>query len=156
MTPSPTNSHQDLLVIVCSYIRSVLTTDAGWFVVPDVSVRLAPLASEVRPDVAAYLQKDLKDRGTFPIRVIPKLIVKCVSPGNVQTDLIDKRRLYHKAGVPEYWIVDPKTGAITLLVHRKAEYEQLGVDPQGFIESPLLKQKLRIVVEPWTFRIVQP
>jgi len=156
MTPSPTNSHQDLSFEICAYLRSVLTSKAGWFVVPDVSLRLSTLMSEVRPDVAAYLQKDLKDRSTFPIRAVPKLVVECVSPGNMQADMVDKRRLYHKAGIPEYWIVDPKTGAITLLVHRKAEYEQLSVDPKGFIESPLRKQKLRIVVEPWAFRIVQP
>jgi Uma2 family endonuclease len=66
-----------------------------------------------------------------------------------------KRTLYCKVGIPEYWIVDPKTGAITLYTLVKGAYEQLSVDPKGFIKSPLLKRKLRIVVKPWTFEILE-
>lgn len=66
-----------------------------------------------------------------------------------------KLRLYEKAGVPEYWVVDPKTGAISLFVLKKRAYEQLVVDPKGFIASPLLKKKLRIVVHPWSFEILE-
>jgi Uma2 family endonuclease len=156
MTPSPAWSHQKLSQILCGHIETLLTVGAGWLVVEDTSLRLPSLASEVRPDVAVYRQKEIADPSAFPLRAIPKLVIECLSPGKMQTDLVDKRGLYHKAGVPEYWIVDPKTGAITLLVHRKGEYDQPGVDPQGFIESPLLKRKLRIAVEPWTFRILEP
>jgi Uma2 family endonuclease len=57
--------------------------------------------------------------------------------------------------VGEYWAVDPKTGAINLFVLTKGEYEQLSVDEHGFIASPLLKRKQRIVVKPFEFEIIE-
>jgi Uma2 family endonuclease len=155
MTPSASSPHNDLAVELRNFIRSVLTPADGWYVTVDTSLRLAQLQSEVRPDVAVYRQTELKDRLRLPIRVAPKLAVECLSPGNIHHDLHKKLKLYHKAGIPEYWAVDPKTGAIILFVLKRTDYEQLVVDPKGFIESPLLKRKLRIIVKPWTYEIVE-
>lgn len=43
-------------------------------------------------------------------------------PANRSRDLIDKRRDYALAGIPEYWIVDPKALSITVLILEKNEY----------------------------------
>jgi Uma2 family endonuclease len=43
------------------------------------------------------------------------LTVEIVSPDSIERDYVDKRRLYEKAGVPEYWIVDPLKEIVTLL-----------------------------------------
>jgi Uma2 family endonuclease len=154
MSPSPTPSHQNLSGILFTFLYSEFTPKAGWFVVQETSVRFSNHQTEVRPDVAVYRQSDLKDPNTSPLRAVPRLVVECSSPGNAHYDLSDKLNLYHKVGVPEYWVVDPKTGAISLFVHRKSAYEQLTVDPDSFVRSPLLKQKLRIVVKTWSFEII--
>lgn len=155
MTPSPTGPHNKLAGHLTHFVESVLTDAAGWYVVYDTSVRLAANESEVRPDVAAYRKDDLKDPGLLPFRAVPALVIECLSPSTAARDMDTKRVLYHKVGVPEYWVVDPKTGAISLFVHKKAGYEQLSVDPKGFIKSPLLKKSLRIVVKRWTFEILE-
>jgi len=38
----------------------------------------------------------------------PSLAVEVVSFSSKRTDRLQKRRLYHEEGVPEYWIVDPE------------------------------------------------
>lgn len=154
MTPSATGPHNNLARFLAGKLETALGT-AEWFVVCDTSVRLPGADSEVRPDVALYRQSDLGDPDALPIRALPRLIIECLSPGTAARDMVEKPALYHKAGVPEYWVVDPKTGAIALFVHKKAGYEQLTVDPKGFIRSPLLKRNLRIVVKPWTFEVLE-
>ena len=42
------------------------------------------------------------------VRGIPELLVEIASPGTRKRDDGIKRRLYERAGVPEYWIVDPE------------------------------------------------
>ncbi|MBK8206037.1 MAG: Uma2 family endonuclease [Planctomycetes bacterium] len=155
MTPTANAPHNKLAQVLANTIESILATTTGWYVVLDTSARFGDIKTEVRPDVAAFRQNEIKDPRVVPIRATPRLVIECLSPGNADYDLGDKFRVYRKAGIPEYWVVDPKTGAITLFVLRKGEYEQLVVDPKGFIESPLLKKKLRIVVKPWSFEILE-
>lgn len=154
MTPSASGPHNNLARFLAGKLEAALGASES-FVVCDTSARLPGTDSEVRPDVAVYRQADLGDPDEVPIRALPRLVVECLSPSTAARDMVEKPALYYKAGVPEYWVVDPKTGAISLFVHKKTGYEQLTVDPKGFIRSPLLKRNLRIVVKPWTFEILE-
>jgi Uma2 family endonuclease len=50
------------------------------------------------------------------------LVMEVVSDDNRDHDLKTKRCEYALAGIPEYWIVDPRNSTITILVHsRRAE-----------------------------------
>jgi Uma2 family endonuclease len=42
-------------------------------------------------------------------------VVEVVSPDDPDRDLVDKRIDYEQAGIPEYWIVDPRDSTITVL-----------------------------------------
>jgi Uma2 family endonuclease len=43
------------------------------------------------------------------------LVVEIVSPGSVTNDRVTKREVYAEAGVPAYWIVDPRAGHLLAL-----------------------------------------
>jgi Uma2 family endonuclease len=43
------------------------------------------------------------------------LVMEVVSEDDPDRDWIDKRRDYAEAGIPEYWIVDPRTKTIVVL-----------------------------------------
>ena len=67
------------------------------------------------PDVAALLD------GTSPLIHDSHwdgadLCAEVVSPDDPPRDLIEKRREYAAAGIPEYWIVDPREGVRTVTV----------------------------------------
>lgn len=56
-----------------------------------------------------------------------------------EPDLVDKRRDYAEAGIPEYWIVDPRGETITVLRLRRGAYLEQGVYRRGAAaSSPLL------------------
>jgi Uma2 family endonuclease len=155
MAPSAAAPHNKLAQVIATYLEGMLSDAAGWFVTMDTSVRFGAQSSEVRPDVAAYRKQDIPDVAEVPLRATPRLVVECQSPGNAHFDLNEKKTLYEKAAVPEYWVVDPKTGAISLFVLKKRAYDQLVVDPKGFIRSPLVKKNIRIVVKPWSFEVLE-
>lgn len=53
-------------------------------------------------------------------------MVEVVSPDDPNRDWITKRTDYAEAGIPEYWIVDPKLESITVL-----ELEGIGYAEHG-------------------------
>ena len=50
------------------------------------------------------------------------LVMEVVSDDDRRRDLEVKRREYATAGIPEYWIVDPKLKTITVLVLEGSSY----------------------------------
>ena len=46
-----------------------------------------------------------------------------MSPSNARTDLVHKLRAYLRAGVPHYWIADPRDAVLSVYRHAGARYE---------------------------------
>src|SRR5688572_26646078 len=71
-------------------------------------VKIRPGRSSREPDILFIANKNLdrlsNDRFVGP----PDLIVEIVSADSLQRDRRDKFNEYREAGVPEYWIIDPR------------------------------------------------
>ena len=66
------------------------------------------------PDQAIYL--DPQPPGQSPwTRWIPHIVVEIVSLGGEERDYVLKREEYLRAGVREYWIIDPVTEELRIL-----------------------------------------
>ena len=77
--------------------------------------------AEVAPDVAVYCDKNqVFYRGYIGI---PQLVVEVLSPSNSDDDLIVKKDLYEKYGVPEYWIVSPMSKKVWIYMLVDNKYE---------------------------------
>ena len=76
------------------------------------------------------------------------LALEIVSPGKDarQRDYEDKRIDYARAGISEYWIVDPQENLVTVLVLRDGAYVENGVFRSGDIASGLLLPALQVDV----------
>lgn len=48
------------------------------------------------------------------LRVVPDLVVEILSPSTRRRDLTEKKDVYARNGVDEYWVIDPRTSAITI------------------------------------------
>ncbi|MEO0457872.1 MAG: Uma2 family endonuclease, partial [Cyanobacteria bacterium P01_A01_bin.114] len=68
----------------------------------------------------------------------PLLVVEVVSPGaeNHRRDYIDKRNQYEWRGIPEYWIVDPVLGQVTVLFLTEQGYEETVFRGEQAVKSP--------------------
>jgi Uma2 family endonuclease len=56
----------------------------------------------------------------------PDIIVEVLSPSNWLTDRRDKFRVYAKAGVHEYWIINTAARTVELFFLRDSQYELIG------------------------------
>lgn len=79
--------------------------------------------SIVQPDILLVLNNNkdkIKKRGFFGV---PDLIVEIISPSSRYRDTVQKKDLYEKFGVTEYWLVDPKAEYVEVLTLNNGKYE---------------------------------
>jgi len=74
----------------------------------------------VQPDLVVIC--DPKKIGEEGCRGAPDLVVEILSPSNTAIEMERKLLLYKKAGVREYWIVDPKDKHISIYRLQDGEY----------------------------------
>ena len=95
-------------------------------------VFLAPLPVRLwenqlrEPDVIFLKPQRIKDRHKPPEGA--DLVVEVLSPGekNWARDMTTKRKVYAKAKIPEYWIVDPEARNVTVLTLGAKTYKVHG------------------------------
>jgi Uma2 family endonuclease len=88
----------------------------------------------VRPDVAGWRRERSPQRPTGTgIALRPDWICEVISPGNAANDTVKKLRLYHRAGVPHYWLVDPREATLSVLRWSEPGYITLQTATRGEI-----------------------
>ena len=70
------------------------------------------------------------------IQGVPDLLIEILSPSNHRYDKRVKYETYERAGVPEYWIVDPDEDVIH--VYRLHSGKFVAIDTGDTLTSPLL------------------
>lgn len=74
------------------------------------------------------------------------LVVEVVSEDNAERDLVTKRREYTEAGIPEYWIVDPRDETIAVLRLEGTNYMPHGQYGAGDSATSATLPALRVSV----------
>lgn len=71
---------------------------------------------------------------------VPDLIIEIVSPGSIIRDRVQKKAIYEKAGIAEYWIVDPKYRAVEIYENTPSGFALFNAaEEEGKIKSKVLK-----------------
>jgi Uma2 family endonuclease len=108
-------------------------------------VHLAEATRPVQPDVLFIRTERLPAPGAKFLSGAPDLIVEVISPTSIRRDRNIKFAVYEQAGVPEYWLVDPKYHFVEVYTLSGREYALLGqFDGDDLIRSNVLPN-LRIV-----------
>jgi Uma2 family endonuclease len=93
----------------------------------------------VQPDlifVAAANVSIVQRRALFGV---PDLLVEMISPSSLRRDRYEKRELYARFGVKEYWIGDPANRAFEILTLAAGRYElHSSAEERGKVSSLLL------------------
>jgi len=74
----------------------------------------------VQPDLLVVCDKDKLDR--HGVHGAPDFVLEVTSPSTHRNDLYVKFSLYQRAGVREYWIVDPEARAVQTLTLENGRY----------------------------------
>jgi Uma2 family endonuclease len=96
--------------------------------------------NQVQPDISFVSSEksgiiDYKDG----IMGVPDLIVEIISPGSFAIDRFDKKAVYEKVGVKEYWLVDPNNCSVEIYALKNGKFELLQVTAEeGKVQSIVL------------------
>ncbi len=127
MTPSPSWSHQEIVGEIFAHLRAyVHETAIGGVLMAPLDVELAS-HTVFQPDVVVLRKASRRKLKARHIVGAPDLVVEVVSPSSETHDSYRKLVAYARAGVPEYWIVDPDAQNIEVLLLENSEYHSQGV-----------------------------
>ncbi len=112
--PGPNAEHALTIVNLLLLLAPIVRALGGTILTAPFDV-FFPGADPVQPDILVLLPAgaSLRRRG---VRGAPDLVIEVLSPSNRGHDLLTKRALYGRAGVREYWVVDPVARTIEILV----------------------------------------
>jgi Uma2 family endonuclease len=113
--PAPSWTHATVIAnLISALIPLVVRLSGRW--------RTAPLdiffqgADPVQPDIIVLLPESQAHPTERGLEGPPDLLIEVLSPSNRGHDLLLKRALYARAGVREYWLVEPEARTIEILV----------------------------------------
>jgi Uma2 family endonuclease len=99
-------------------------------------------------------------RRIVELRGSPDLVIEIVSRSSVKKDTVDLRSSYHRAGIPEYWIIDARGNELkfSLLQHGPDGYVEALVQMNGTRHSVVLDANVRLTRETdriggWQYRL---
>ena len=122
--PMPNRRHQRILLFLLRAIDAFAERHGGQALMAPFPVELWPEKFR-QPDVV-YMKAEHSHRCHEEYWRGADLVMEIVSESNRRTDTKTKRAEYAKARIPEFWLVDPKTGTITVLVLKGGKYEAHG------------------------------
>jgi Uma2 family endonuclease len=136
--PSQTNQHQKISgSLVFQFGNYLKLHNTGRFIIGPLNVRL--YEETIRQPDIIFMSNEHKDRIGDTFWGVPDLVVEILSEGTAKVDKEDKYLEYQKAGVQEYWIVDPFKQNIIVYILETGVYKIFGKwDTGGIAKSKLL------------------
>jgi Uma2 family endonuclease len=143
--PMPTDAHQRIVLFLYRALYAFLAAHGLGIVL------VAPLRLRVRlgryrePDLLLLLSTNDPHRSNR-YWTGADLVVEVASPDDPKRDLVRKRREYARAGIPEYWIVNPATEQILVLRLAGTVYIEHGVFARGTQATSVLLEGFTVAV----------
>lgn len=107
VTPAPNPKHQILVTALLERLGPYLRAEGLGYVLTspaDVSLDGEQL---VQPDLFVVRKTGAVVPARWSEIPLPLLVIEVLSPSTARYDRQVKRRWFQRAGIPEYWIVDP-------------------------------------------------
>jgi len=144
MTPAPIPEHQRISGRLDFALRKfVMEKELGEVFYAPCDVYL-DAENVVQPDILFISKERLNIIGEKNIQGAPDLVIEIVSEGSAYRDLIQKKRLYSRFGVKEYWLAVPGEELIEVYILKDNAYILFNAYTRDdTLESPCLTE-LRI------------
>lgn len=127
LIPTPWVLHQrtvgEMFIHLFDYVAF---THLGKVVLGPLDVELAPNVV-LQPDILVVLHSGLGKITDTHFTGAPDLVIEVSSPGTIGYERREKQDAYARGGVPEYWIVDPDSRTVEVLILEGGEYLSQGV-----------------------------
>ena len=135
--PMPDYIHQTIADLFKDALKTHESFKAGGRVVGAPFRLNLPNGNYREPDVL-YLKKEHLRMFGNAAWTGADLVLEIISPGGKKRDTVDKRLDYAKAGISEYWIIDPEPRTITVLKLVGTQYIEHGNFTLGQVATSVL------------------
>lgn len=139
MTPAPVPRHQKISrEIEYELLKFVKENNLGEVFYAPCDVYFDE-ENVVQPDLLFIPKERTNIINEKNIQGAPDLVIEIISENNAYRDLVQKKRLYAKYGVKEYWIVIPEEETIEIYILRDGAYTlHKTFNKEDVLESPYL------------------
>ena len=122
MTPAPVPKHQRISRKIEFLLEKFVTeNDLGEVFDAPCDVHLDD-ENVVQPDILFIAKNRMNIIGEKNVQGAPDLTIEILSKSTAYRDLIQKKKLYSKFGVKEFWIVIPDEEAIEVYILKDSAY----------------------------------
>lgn len=144
--PMPTQTHQWVAGYLYRLLFSAIA-DRGLGKVWPAAYRVQVSDRFREPDVVCVLNRNASKAGE-QFAATADLVVEVVSEDDPDRDLVTKRAEYAEAGIPEYWIADPRDKSLTILTldPGATAYREAGRYREGEVARSVLLDGLTVDV----------
>ncbi len=133
----PTMIHQLIVIFLFDALRAFVAPQRlGKALVAPFRIRLR--SGKFREPDVTFMLTQHASRIANEYWESADLVMEVVSDDDRSRDFETKRSDYADAGIPEYWIVDPKLRQITVLTLRGSQYDLHGTFKEGECASSVL------------------
>jgi Uma2 family endonuclease len=145
ISPSPTAQHQRVSIRLTFLLTNyVFPRKLGELVTAPMDTRL--YEGVVRQPDIEFMSNEHLDRITDKWGV-PDLVVEILSEGTAEIDKEDKYLEYQRAGVLEYWIVDPFKQSVEIYTLEHGNYSLYGISGTGDIAKSKLLDGFEVSID---------
>ncbi len=143
MSPSPLDIHQKIVGTLFNQLMNFVEKNKLG------EVRVAPYDVHLdeqnvyQPDILFIAKENLhkiKENGLYGA---PDLVIEILSPGTATYDKKEKKEIYERYGVKEYWMVDPKTKEADGFVWKEGKLE-VGVSAERVLKFGILDLEITL------------
>ncbi len=149
MEPPAGWPHGRIEVLVASRLEAFLGNKPPGLVFGSSQGFNLPTGDTVEPDVA-FVSNERWAAIPRPIKGflagVPDLVVEILSPSTKKIDQQQKRKIYERNGVREYWLVDPGSKNVLQLLLTENRFDQGRVLSRGDVLASQVLRGLRIPV----------
>ena len=142
MSPAPTDPYQKILMDISAQLFFYVSKNQLG------EVRVAPYdvyfnrKNVYQPDIVFVAKENINKIKEDGLHGAPDLVIEILSPRTAKYDLEDKKDIYERYGVKEYWAVDPVSKQIYFFKLVKDEYVEAETK-NAVIKSSLLKTEIK-------------
>lgn len=140
MVAAPSTFHQTVLINLVNELKNFLNKEkSGKMFCAPTDVKLSE-SNVVQPDIIFISQERLNIITDNNVDGVPDLIIEILSPGTAYSDLIEKKEIYERFEVKEYWIVDPNKHRVEIYNNVNQQFElNQRIDLTGVVKSLVIK-----------------
>jgi Uma2 family endonuclease len=141
MVPAPNTIHQDVSANVEYELKKFIEKHkVGKIYHAPIDVVLSE-TNVVQPDILFIAKQRFHIITEKNISGAPDLIIEILSPSTGYYDLIEKKEIYEKYGVQEYWIIDPKKKRVETYNNIKSKFKlNQRLEKKGILKSQILDE----------------